>query len=356
MTIRPLFISALLLSACGSDRGDASGGAASGPMTVQVHVLRPAPLEHTFTTSGTLLPNEEVELRSELSGRVTHIGFEEGRAVSAGQVLLRINDEDLQARLRKAEAALQLAIDAERRQEQLLAVQGVSREAFDAAVAQRVGMQAEVDDLRATLARTVIRAPFAGVVGLRSVSVGGYVSPTTVIAHLKQTDPLKLDFAVPERHAAHMRQGIRVTFSLEGDTAVHSAEVYAVEPGVDMGTRSLKVRARGANPGGRSLPGAFARVNVRLDAMPDALTVPADALIPDIRGQQVMLLRNGKAQGVRVQIGLRTEDRVQLLGAVQPGDTVITSALLAVRDGMPVRPAGMQDRRGGADGGGASGE
>lgn len=308
-------------------------------MGVQVHVLQGVPLDNRVTTTGTLLPNEEVELRSEVSGRVTSIGFQEGTNVSAGQVLMRINDDDVQAQLRKAEANLKLAQDAAGRQEQLLAVKGISQEAYDAAVAQRAGMQAEADNLRALVAKTTIRAPFSGTIGLRSISEGGFVSPTTLIANLKQTNPMKLDFTVPERYARQMRPGTKVTFTVEGDTMDYNAEVYAVEPSVDLSTRSIKVRARSQNPNGRLIPGAFARVDVKLETIADALTIPAEALIPDIQGQKVMVMKNGQAKSVRVEIGIRTENSVQLISNVQPGDTVITSALLAVRDGMAVKPA-----------------
>jgi membrane fusion protein (multidrug efflux system) len=340
----------LLLAACGS--GGDEQKAAGGPppaMAVQVHVLQGRPLENAFSTTGTLLPNEEVELRSEVSGRVTHIGFQEGTRVSAGQVLVRINDDDLQAQLRKAEAALKVARDSEERQKQLLDVEGVSREVYDATVSQRIGMEADVDHLRAQIAKTTIRAPFSGSIGLRSISEGGYVSPTALIARLTQTDPMKLDFTVPERYGRQMRPGTQVAFSLEGDTTHYTAEVYAVEPSVDATTRTVRVRARSANKEGRLMPGAFAKVDVKLETIADALTIPAEALIPDIQGQKVMVMKGGKAQSVRVDIGIRTENEVQLISNVQPGDTVITSALLAVRDGMPVRPAAMKGSTSGTD-------
>lgn len=329
----------VLLSACGGTTDQPTQTGPPPAMAVQVHVLQGTPLDNAFTTTGTLLPNEEVELRSEVSGRVTHIGFQEGGRVSAGQVLVRINDDDLQAQLRKAEAGLKVAQDSEGRQKQLVDVSGVSREVYEATVAQRIGMQADVDNLRAQIAKTTIRAPFSGVIGLRSISEGGYVSPTAPIAALKQTDPMKLDFTVPERHGRQMRSGTRVAFTLEGDTGRYHAEVYAVEPSVDPTIRTVRVRARSANNNGHLMPGAFAKVDVKLETIADALTIPAEALIPDIQGQKVMVMKNGKAQSVRVDIGIRTENTVQLISNVQPGDTVITSALLAVRDGMAVRPA-----------------
>lgn len=342
-----------------AEQGGAQGAGPMPAMAVQVHVLSPAPLDNSFTTTGTLLPNEEVELRSEVSGRVTQLGFQEGAAVSAGQTLVRINDDDLQAQLRKAEAGLKLATDAEARQKQLLEVSGISQETLDATVAQRIGMQAEADNLRALIAKTNIRAPFSGTIGLRSISEGGYVAPSTLIANLKQTSPMKLDFAVPERHGRQMRAGTDVVFTVEGDTASYSAEVFAVEPSIDPATRTVRVRARTPNPGGRLIPGSFVKVAVNLGTVPDALTIPAEALIPDIQGQKVMVMKNGQAKSVRVDIGIRTENTVQLIKNVQPGDTVITSALLAVRDGMAVRPAqkkGASTEAAAADTTGASDE
>jgi multidrug efflux pump subunit AcrA (membrane-fusion protein) len=156
------------------------GGGAMPPMAVQVHVLKAEPLDNSITTTGTLLPNEEVDLVSELAGRVTMIGFQEGGNVSAGQVLVRINDDELQAQLRKAEANLKLGTDDEGRKKQLLAVSGISQEQYDASQAQLAALQADADNLRAQVAKSTIRAPFSGKVGLRSISEGGYVGSNTL--------------------------------------------------------------------------------------------------------------------------------------------------------------------------------
>lgn len=327
-----------LLAACGGDAEQAPQGAPMQAMAVQVHVLRPGVLDNRLTTTGTLLANEEVEIVSELAGRVQALNFQEGGGVAAGQVLVHINDDELQAQLRKAEANLKLAQDDEARKKQLLAVKGISQEQYDAAMTQMAALQADVDDLRARVAKCTIRAPFNGTVGLRMVSEGGYVAPNTRIATLRQTDPIKLEFAVPERHGRELRAGTAVDFFLEGDTAHYAAEVYAVDPSVDATTRTVKVRARTHNRGGRLLPGAFAKVDVRLERMNDALVVPAEALVPDIQGQKVLLMKGGKAVSARVQTGIRTAEEVQLTSGVQPGDTVIVSGLLALKDGAAVQP------------------
>lgn len=336
-------IGMLLLSACDSDDEKAATGGTAQPMAVQVHVLKGEPLTNAFTTTGTLRANEQVELRSELSGRVTHIGFDEGARVKAGQVLVRINNDDLVAQLRKAEADLDLALSTEKRQQQLLDVKGVSEQAFENTQAQRIAREAEVENLKALIARSVIRAPFDGVIGLRWVSEGGFVTPNDPIATLSQIDPIKLDLSVPERYGKEIGPGSKVNFTTEGDTTNYTAEVYAVEPRVDPSTRTVPVRAKSRNPDGHLVPGSFARVSVTFSTLPNALLIPSEALIPDIQGQVVMLMKEGKAKTQRVQIGLRTETEVQLISGVQAGDTVITSGLLAIREGTPLRAAEPRD-------------
>ena len=305
-------------------------------MAVQVHVLEPSALDNAIITTGTLMSNEEVDLVSELAGRVTEIGFTEGGKVSKGQVLLRINDDELQAQLRKAEANLKLAKDDSGRKEQLLAVNGISQEQFDGARANQAGLQAEADELRARIAKSTIRAPFSGKVGLRSVSEGGYVASNAIIAKLQQVDPIKIEFAVPERFGRMMMPGTMMSFTLEGDTTAYKGEVYAADPSVDAATRSVKVRARSANEKGLLLPGSFAKVEVRLERIANALVIPAEALVPDIQGQKVLLIRQGKVASQRVQTGIRTGNSVQLTTGVQAGDSVLVTGLLAVREGMPV--------------------
>ena len=305
-------------------------------MAVQVHVLQPSILDNAIVTTGTLMANEEVDLVSELAGRITSIGFAEGGNVKAGQVLVQINNDELQAQLRKAEANLKLAKDDSGRKQQLLAVSGISQEQYDAALTQSTGLQAEADELRARIAKSTIRAPFNGKVGLRSVSEGGFVGSNAVIARLQQIDPIKVEFAVPERYGRMMKPGTAISFSLEGDTATYKGEVYASDPSVDPTTRTVKVRARSDNKAGHLLPGSFAKVDVRLERITDALVVPAEALIPDIQGQKVLVIKNGKATSLRVKTGIRSANTVQLTSGAQAGDSVLVTGILAVREGMPV--------------------
>ncbi len=340
MPILPLALAVVAIATgCGGGSSTGTGMGPGGPMAVQVHVLSPSPLANSLNSSGTLLANESVGIQSEVSGRVTVIGFKEGTLVKAGQLLVQINADDLKAQLNKANAVLKLAELTESRQEQLLAVKGISQDAFDISRAQRISAQADVDNLQALVAKTTIRSPFNGVIGLRSISEGGYVAPSTLIATLTQTDPIKLDFDVPEQYGPQLKAGTDLSFKLVGDTTTYKATIYAVEPAVNQDTRTVRARARAANPGGKLVPGSFARVFLDMGTIPDALTIPAEGVVPDIKGQVVMVIRQGKAQTVRVELGLRSEDNVQLISGVRAGDTVITSGLLAVREGMAVKPA-----------------
>lgn len=331
-----VFSGSLLLTACGGDEAAGNAGGARPPMAVQVHVLEPSALDNSIITTGTLMANEEVDLVGELAGRITEIGFAEGGKVTKGQVLLRINDDELQAQLRKVAANMQLATDDLDRKERLMEVNGISQEQLDGTRAKHASLQAEADELRARISKSTIRAPFNGKVGLRSVSEGGYVSNNAIIAKLQQLDPIKIEFAVPERYGRMMTPGTMIDFTLEGDTAIYKGEVYAADPSVDAATRSVRVRARSANQSGLLLPGSFAKVEVRLERMDNALVVPAEALVPDIQGQKVLLIRQGKVASQRVQTGIRTGNKVQLTTGVQAGDSVLVTGLLAVREGMPV--------------------
>ncbi|HEX2618273.1 MAG TPA: efflux RND transporter periplasmic adaptor subunit [Flavobacteriales bacterium] len=332
----------ITLAACTSSSAKDDKKGPQGPLAVGTVVLAAQPLDQVILSTGTLLPNEAVNVLSEVSGRVTTIGFEEGGAVSAGQVLVRINDDDLQAQLRKAELSVQLAQQDEERKKQLLNVSGVSQEVYDQARIQLESLKADADNLRALIAKTTIKAPFSGRIGLRQISVGGYVSPNTLIASLQQTDPIKVEFTVPERYGRQLHPGSGITFTVDGDTSTYTGDVFAMEPAVDASSRSIRVRARTTNKGGRLNPGAFAHVSVKLDRVNDALMVPTEAVIPDIQGQKVLLIKGGKVKGARVTLGTRQENTVQLTSGVAVGDTVITTGLLAARDGMPVRSGAIQ--------------
>lgn len=331
------FLSAPEKAAAG-DRGGKGGKQGPRTLEVSVRVLRPENVDRKLLSSGTVLAREEVDLKSEASGRVVGVHFTEGAPVKKGALLIKINDSELRAQVRKLSLQIKLGEEREFRQRALLRRQAVSQEEYDVALQEKNSLLAERDLLRAQVDKTEIRAPFDGVVGLKSVSVGSYVSPGTRIAGLFSLHPLKIDFSIPEQYFSRVRPGDSVLVTVEGGPAPVKGAVYAVEPKVDPATRMLRIRALCPNEDGRIPPGASARVELPLKASEGVIMAPSMAVMPDIRGHKVMLLKGGKAKSVPVTAGYRTEDEVQIDG-VAAGDTLITSGLVQLKDGMSVKAA-----------------
>lgn len=305
--------------------------------TVSVKVIEPQPLEKKIYATGTILANEEIDLRSEINGRVTQINFTEGGTVGKGNLLVKINDADLQAKLTRLLAEKELAEREERRQQQLRATQLASEREYDAADAKLKTINADIQLLKADIAKTEIRSPISGVVGLRWVSTGGYVTSSTPIASVQQLDRIKVDFSVPEKYAAILKKNSDITFSIAGSDREYQGKVYAIEPKIDLATRTVKVRAIAQNEDRSLLPGAFAKVMLTLDKIDNALVVPTESVIPELTGQKVYLLSNGLVQSRVVTTGIRTDSDIEITEGIAPGDTLITSGLLQVKDKMQVK-------------------
>ncbi|KAB7731277.1 efflux RND transporter periplasmic adaptor subunit [Rudanella paleaurantiibacter] len=323
-------------AAKGAGGGPAGGKAGGGPTSVGIMVVNTESLDEKILTTGTVVANEEVEIRSEVSGRVTSIGFREGDYVRRGTVLLRINDADLQAQLQKLNANRKLAEANEQRQKRLFEKEAISRAEYEISQTNLTGILADIENLKAQLAKTVIRAPFDGTIGLRQISVGSYISPATPIATLTNTNPAKIDFSVPAKYAQIVRRGSRIQFTVEGSEANRAGTVYAVEPKVNPETRAMLLRATSPNPNGALVPGAFARIEVVLSARGNAIVVPTEAIIPEQNGQKVYVVRNRKAESVPVQIGLRTDRNVEIKSGLHVGDSLITSGIQMVKPGGEV--------------------
>lgn len=318
------------------DSAAPSGPRGGGPTDVTAYVAAPVSMRDRIRATGSLQADESVDLAAETSGRVTGIYFQEGSAVRRGQLLLRINSDELRAQRERARTRIALAETRENRQRQLLDIGGVSQDEYDGVLGELNVLRAEVSLIDAQLAKTEVRAPFSGVIGLRYVSEGAFVSPQTRIASLQRLSPMKLEFSVPERYAGQVSVGDAVRFRIAGSDAMYDAAVYAVEPRVDLDTRTLQIRARVENPG-TILPGAFADIELIVAEIPNALPVPTIALISEMGGKRVWIIENGKATPRSVETGIRTEDAVQIVSGIAPGDSVITSGLQAIRSGQPVR-------------------
>lgn len=320
----------------GAGRGS-PGTKGGGPaMPVTARILQPERMENSLTSSGNVLANEEVEIRSEIQGKISRIAFKEGARVRKGDLLVKIDDDELQAKVLQAQSGSKLAEDNEYRMRMQLKIEAVSQKDYDQALNELNGAKAQAQLLRAQLAKTELRAPFGGVVGLKQVSEGAYVSPSTLITTLQEIDPVKVDFTVPGRYSPWVKPGQAVTFTVQGSEQRHNGRVYAVDPRIDPATRTLRLRALCPNPGGAILPGSFATVDIPLQIVEAALLVPAQALSVGARGASVFLYRGGKAEVRPVQAGLRTDSSVQITGGLKAGDTVIVSGAVTIRPGAPV--------------------
>jgi membrane fusion protein (multidrug efflux system) len=317
-------------------------------LRVTVHHVEPTRLTERLSTTGTLRANEEVEIVSEVSGKISSIHFEEGSHVTAGQLLLKIDDSELTAERTRALHRVELAERAEARQEELLEDGVISRETYDVALGELNVLLAELQLIDAQLLKTEIRAPFSGIIGLRWVSPGSYLSSQTRIASLHDLDPAKLDFTVPEKYSALMRVGDEISFAVEGFERTFPGTVYAIEPSVDATTRSLRMRATCPNRDGVLVPGMFANVELIVRSVPDALAVPSIAIIPELGGKKVFVYEDGRARPRAVETGIRTENEVEITSGLDEGDLVITSGVLQLQPGLEVELAGSAGGSGSA--------
>ncbi|HSJ11628.1 MAG TPA: efflux RND transporter periplasmic adaptor subunit, partial [Gillisia sp.] len=240
--------------------GGNQGGGAPQAVKVVGMVLQPQAFEDNLSLSGTLEANEQIELRSEISGIIENINFTEGAKVSKGQILFRVNDQEMRAQLAKVQTSQNLAAENERRAKLLLEKEAISQEEYDMAQADYQSARAESQLIQAQLGKATVRAPFSGVIGLRYISQGTYVTPTTPIASLVNTDKLKITFSIPEKYSSQIKVNDNITFTTSNSPEEYTATIYAMEPGVDISTRTLKMRALADNKEGKLIPGSFANV------------------------------------------------------------------------------------------------
>lgn len=307
-----------------------------GKMAVEAITVRPSRLDNKLIVTGSVQANESLELKSEVSGKIASITFSEGKTVKKGEVLVLIHDEETRAQLEKQKYNRKLNQDNEFRQRKLLEKDAISQEEYENALNRLNTTTADIRLLEAQLEKTRIKAPFEGRIGLRYVSQGSYISPSTVIATLYNINPAKIEFAVPGRYSTQVTAGKKIRFTIENDTTAFEGEVYAVEPRIDLETRTLRLRAVADNTTGRLLPGQFVKIDLILQTLDDALLVPTEAVVPEQDGKKVFVLRNGKVAEVNITTGIRTEKSLEVLSGLQAGDTVLTTGILQLRTGMEV--------------------
>ncbi len=309
----------------------------NAPLQVNAQVLKYETIGDIFRTKGILMPDEEVDLSFETSGKITNIYFKEGTSVTKGELLAKANDDLLQAELKKLKAQLPLAMDRVARQKALLEKDAVSQEAYESVTTELEKLYADMELVKARIAQTELRAPFDGIVGLRFVSEGTYVSPSTMVSKLTKISPLKIEFSVNERQANDIKPGTKLLFTVEDSDQEYAATVYAIESRLDERTLSLKARAIYMNEQRKLKPGQSASIDIKLQEINNALVIPSIASLAEMGKDSVYIYKNGKAQQIAVQKGLRTASSVQITSGLLVGDTLITSGVMQLRDGMDVK-------------------
>ncbi len=319
------------------DSSAAVGPAVRPKLTVDGLVLAGQQLKNQINITGTILADESVLLNSEVAGKVSEILFEEGQFIKKGKLLVRLNDDEIKADLERLQFILKLNEDNEYRQKQLLEKEAISREEYETALTTLNTSQAEIRVLQARLEKHYIRAPFDGIVGLRSISVGSYLNPGTSIAELFKINPVKVEFSVPSKYLKLVNVGDQINFTVDAYTdEVFEGKIYAVEPQVDPQTRSIKIRALAQNKTNKLFPGQFARINLILEVIEDALLIPTQAVIPELNGKRIFMYKGGKVISQSIETGLRDEQNVQVTTGLSPGDTVITTGVLQINHGSEV--------------------
>lgn len=331
----PLSFLALLLASC-SGKDKKNQVQKDRVVPVEVFIAQTGSLDQAMTFTGTLLANESVSLHPELSGRLTGIHFTEGSLVTKGSLLIKLNDEDLQAQFRKLKINESLAFSDEQRKKKLLEIKGISQETYDQALTQYNSIKADIDLIQAQISKTEIRAPFTGIMGLRSVSEGSYVTAVTEVATLVQVQPLKLGFSVPENMAGLLKPGQDIVFRAEGNREPMQARIYAIEPFIDPGTRTMKVRALFQNAEGHLKPGGFVRVEVKPESKQETLLLPAQSIIPRLNGYDVITLVGGQVSRVPVTLRSRADSLVEIVDGIHALDTILITGLMQVKPGMKV--------------------
>ena len=307
------------------------------PTTVTGIVVQTSTFDNNLSLSGSIEANEQIEIHSEVSGIVEGIYFTEGTYVNKGQVLFKVNDIELRAQLRQAQTKEGLAGENERRAKLLLQKEAISQEEFDIANADYASMKAQTQLIKAQIAKTSVKAPFSGKIGLRSISPGTYITPTVLVAKLVNTGKLKITFSIPEKYAAQVKSGSTIDFSVSGSDKIYTAKIYAIEPEIEVATRTLKIRAIADNTDGKLFPGTFADVKLPLNTIKNAIVVPSEAIVPVQDGKKVYIANMGKAKEIMVDATTRTDSSILILSGLKAGDTLITSGVMSLKNEAPIK-------------------
>ena len=307
------------------------GGYKPATPKVDAYVVHAQTVSEKLEVPGTIVSEDATDIHPEVAGKIVSLNVREGAHVGKGAVLAKLYDGDLQAQKRKLQVQLQIAEQTAGRHEKLLEIGGISKEDYAASALQVSNLHADLDIINTSIDKTVIRAPFSGKLGLKDISIGAYVTPQSIIASIQKTADLKIDFSIPEKYINQVKKGQYVNFTIDGSDRTYSATIAATQSGIDQNTRTLMIRGQVKGEITGLIPGNFAKVKLNFEPDPNALLVPSQAIIPQARGKQVVIARNGTANFVDVTTGIRDSSMVEVTSGLNKGDTVVITGLLSVK-------------------------
>jgi membrane fusion protein (multidrug efflux system) len=307
------------------------------PILVNGMIVDFTSFSNKISLSGSIEPNESVQIQSEVSGILESIHFKEGSLVQKGQLLFKINDIELRAQLSKSKSQEILVSENYRRAKLLLEKQAISQEELDIAYAEFESAKSQSQLIQAQIAKTRIVAPFSGTIGLRNISQGAYVSSSMILTQLVAAQQVKINFSVPEKFASQMVPNTKIQFTIQGFNEIFEAKIYAIQPNIDIATRTMQIRALASNNDGKLIPGSFVNVQLPLLDIQDAILIPTEAVIPIQNGKKVFIQKKGVAQDVIVETATRTDKSIMILSGLNKGDTLLTSGVMSLRNGSLIQ-------------------
>ncbi|MCX6336790.1 MAG: efflux RND transporter periplasmic adaptor subunit [Bacteroidetes bacterium] len=316
-------------TACKNQKVEVKQNAGSQKVMVDVIVAKTQKISNIIEANGTVLANEYAELHPEVNGRLVFLDVPEGTVVKKGTVIAKINDADLQAQLSKTKVQLNLAELTEQRYKKLLNINGINQNDYDIALNQVNSFKADLAYTQTLIDKTVLKAPFDGLLGLRLISQGSFVTTATVLTSIQQVSKLKIDFTLPENYSNLIRKGRTVEVDIDGGkSARKKATIFATEPMVNTATRNLKVRAY---LNATANPGAFVKIYLDAGENSKSIMVPSSSIMPEAKSKRLAVVKNGKSVFVDVETGVRTVGAVEILSGINVGDSIIVTGILFTR-------------------------
>jgi len=330
-----IFFLITIIVSCGDTVKDKPGGSNNG-LQVEAYIVTPQPFNNDVVTTAELLASEDVELMAPLSGQVLEIYFKEGEDVEKGDPIIRLDDRNWRAQMLGVEAELDAAQKDYERKKSLIEVEGSSQEEVDNAFSSVEILKSQLQQLQVNIDLANVKAPFSGQIGMRNFSKGAFLKEGEIITTLTGLKHLKVDFTLAQEYQKNINIGKQVLVIVDNDTL--KADIYAINPLIDKQSRTIQVRALlKQNPRKIIMPGTYAEILVTTNFIENALLVPTQAVVPEINVQTVYLYKGGKAVRKVIKMGIRTAEKVQILDGIVEGDTVLTTGLLQVKEGMKLQ-------------------